>query len=385
MFFKINNTLIRSAAAVLLFVFVACGKSDDVQPETARTVMVYMAANNSLASDAFDNLNQMEAAYKDMDGKLLVYARLFGYSPRLYEIVYDESPEIKSKVLKTYADHNSSDPAIMQMVFNDLQQLAPSKSYGAILWSHATNWFPADLYLPKTRSFGDDNFASMDVQELKDALPRNLDFLMFDACSMASVEVLYELKDVTPYVLASPTEVLAVGMPYHQVAKHLFAKDVRTGLMQVAQSYHDYYQAQAGLYQSATFSLVETNQLSDLAAAMKNLLAKEQDQIPLMSRDGIQRMDLDPTTPVIAFDLLDMFEKNFAASAELEKLRLAIDRSVLFKTNTAQFLGKPIDKFSGLSSYFPVEREASLSEFYKTLSWTSDSGYDLFFHWETKH
>lgn len=382
MYNRIYRSIISSAAAVLLIFLFGCSKSDDVIPENERTVMVYMAANNNLASDAVDNINQMEEAYQDIDGKLLVYARIFGSKPTLYEIVHDQSPEIKSKVLKTYSEHNSSDPLIMRMVFADLKNLAPSESYGAILWSHATNWFPADSYRPKTRSFGDDNFNSMDVQDLQYALPHDLDFLVFDACSMASVEVLYELKDVCPYILASPTEVLAVGMPYDQVGKHLFDSDVRIGLMNVAKAYHDYYQSKMGSLQSATFSLIDTHRLQDVAKASKTLLEHEQERLGGMSRQGVQRMDLDPTTPVIAFDMLDMFEKNFDGSAPLNALKEAIADAVIFKTNTAAFLGQPIRKFSGLSSYLPVEQETEVASFYKTLSWTKVSGYDKLFYWE---
>ena len=52
---------------------------------------------------------------------------------------------LKVKVLKKYGDHNSSDPAVMKMIFEDMKSLAPTNSYGAILWSHATNWVPANL------------------------------------------------------------------------------------------------------------------------------------------------------------------------------------------------------------------------------------------------
>ena len=35
----------------------------------------------------------------------------------------------------------------------------------------------------------------MDVIELKNALPNNFDFLIFDAYNLPSIEVLYEFKD----------------------------------------------------------------------------------------------------------------------------------------------------------------------------------------------
>jgi hypothetical protein len=130
---------------------------------------------------------------------------------------------------------------------------------------------PANLGQLKTRSFGDDNSKSMDVQQLKSALPANLDFLIFDACSMASVEVLYELRNVAPYILASPTEVLSVGMPYHQIGRLLYTPDVKTGLTETAKAYVEYYRQKSGLEQSATFSVIDTKQLPLLAQETKKL------------------------------------------------------------------------------------------------------------------
>ncbi|PVH23963.1 clostripain-related cysteine peptidase [Sphingobacterium corticibacter] len=362
---------------LVLSTLFACQKAtDEVLPAT-RTVMVYMAANNSLAADAYNNLNQMEAGFTGIDGEMIVYARIFGQQPKIYQIVHDTSTEIRSRVLKTYADHDSSDPDIMRMVFTDMQSLAPAHSYGAILWSHATNWAPAEL--PRkativTRSFGDDNFRSMDVQALKKALPINLDFLIFDACSMASVEVLYELRHIAPYILASPTEVLSVGMPYHEINQMLYYPDVKFGLQEIARSYIDYYNQKSGLEQSATFSLIDTKALSVLAEVTKEILLTHPNL--RFSRSGVQRLDLDRSSPVMAFDFLDMFQQQQGQAFDLSKLESAINRAVLYKAHTQNFLGQPIRAFSGLSTYIPVTEEAQLFPFYSSLEWVSAAGYE---------
>ncbi|MEJ5089924.1 clostripain [Sphingobacterium faecium] len=364
---------------ILLFVTSCAQKDDDtVAPITSRTVMVYMAANNSLSADAYKNLNQMEEGFVGIDGKLLVYARLFGQQPKIYEIQHDTSPEIKSKVLKTYSDHDSSDPEMMKIIFADMKSLSESHGYGAILWSHATNWAPANLGQLSTRSFGDDHFSRMDVQQLQSALPQGLDFLIFDACSMASVEVLYELRDVAPYILASPTEVLSVGMPYHQINSLLFNREVKHGLTAIANAYMAYYQQKKGLEQSATFSLVDTRQLSALAHETAQLLSRNPSLISEINRNNVQRLDLDPNSPVKAYDFLDLFEKHLP-SEELLPLKSAVSKAVIFKANTPTFLGKPITNFSGLSSYIPAQEESHLFPFYRTLNWYLDAGYKILF------
>lgn len=370
--------ILNTAYFFVALVFWSCAK-DENNTIPARTVMVYMAANNDLASDAYANLNQMEESFKNIDGKLLVYARIFGQTPKIYEVVQDNNPEIRSKVLKSYSDHNASDPTVMKMVFEDMKILGQANSYGSILWSHATNWAPADAYgKPRTRSFGDDNLKSMDVQVLKTALPSGLDFLIFDACSMASVEVLYELRNVTPYILASPTEVLSIGMPYHQVSTLLFDKDVKRGLSAIAKAYVAFYETKTGLEKSASFSLVATEPLERLAQETKRLLDNQAALIPQIDRNKIQRLDMDPASITPAFDFTDMLEKSFP-SGELASLKSAIKEAVVYKASTSHFLGTPINAFSGLSCYIPIKREYDLLPFYQTLAWSRDADFHRLF------
>ena len=50
----------------------------------------------------------------------------------------------------------------------------------------------------------------MEIDDLAKGLPDDLfDFILFDACYMASVECTYELRNKAEYILASPTETMA--------------------------------------------------------------------------------------------------------------------------------------------------------------------------------
>lgn len=372
---------IRSIIKLWLFytaIFTLSSCKDDlpskrfISEKSKRVVMLYMSANNNLAQEAYLNLNQMEEGYRHIDGKLLVYARIFGQQPKIYEIVADHSPQIVSKVLKTYPDHNASDPTIMKMVFSDMQDLASADSYAAILWSHATNWYPAAGRTIKVRSFGDDESRDMDIQDLKNALPKNLDYLIFDACSMASVEVLYELKDIVPFVLASPTEVISVGMPYQKVLPYLFKEDIKQGLQEVAQTYYNYYQAKEGLYQSATFSLVDMSYLNELAQLMKTINTNA--ALTNYKVEEVQRLDLDSNSPVKAYDFMDFLQHNYPTDA-VYSIQKIFEKAIIYKVKTSHFLGSPIRNFSGLSCFVPTNEEKSVIDFYRILNWSKDSNF----------
>src|SRR5690606_39518280 len=60
------------------------------------------------------------------------------------------------------------------------------------------------------------------------------------------------------------------GMPYHRVIPNFF--EGHPGLQKVADKYVEYYQEQDGLYRSATMSLIDTREMTALAAATKAVL-----------------------------------------------------------------------------------------------------------------
>ena len=84
--------------------------------------------------------------------------------------------------------------------------------------------------------------------------------------------------------------------------------------------------------------------------------------IAKIGRNGVQRLDLDPNTPVSAYDYIDMLDKYFPQE-QLVSVKSALSKAVVYKANTPSFLGKPINAFSGLSCYIPVESEAYLAPF----------------------
>lgn len=48
-----------------------------------------------------------------------------------------------------------------------------------------------------------------------------MEYILFDDCYMSSIEVAYELKDVTKYLIGSTSEMMAYGMPYAAIGEYL--------------------------------------------------------------------------------------------------------------------------------------------------------------------
>lgn len=299
----------------LLALIQSCGDAvAPIPPLKGRTVIACLAGNNNLSDEAYENINQMEAAIGDVDGHLIVYARLKNIAPALYKIIPDHSEQIRSQKIKSYLAHDSSDPAVMHQVIAEIKAAYPAQSYGLILWSHASGWIPTGYEGIKLKSFGDDNGSTMDIKQLRHALPDDLDFILFDACYMASVEVLYEIREKAKYFIASLGEVLANGKPYSEMTNDLFLPTADASL-RIAQKYHAHYNSKSGFYRSATVSVINARELLTMPDISRRLLHSHTSPYADLRRNTVQRMDFERYgNALIASDFKDFMQQNFGSS-----------------------------------------------------------------------
>ena len=75
--------------------FASCSKDDDtVDVPTDRTIIVYIAADNDLSEDAWDNINEMQSGYEEKGANLIVFSRT-GDNPKNNETRQGETPEVQ--------------------------------------------------------------------------------------------------------------------------------------------------------------------------------------------------------------------------------------------------------------------------------------------------
>lgn len=325
------------ALLTLVCVMVSCGHEPDA-PATERTVLVYMVANNSLSANSFDDIAEMKRAAADIKGHLIVYHHPYNGEPRLFEIERDGS----ERQLASYTTEESSvSIARMRRVLSDTKALAPSDSYGLVLWSHANGWHNDKGVIDEPEpqagisplSFGEDgifNPKKMKLSSLARALEGNsFDFIYFDCCHMATVEVAYELRHLTPWIVASVTELELDGMPYDRNLRHLFASTPRLEAA-MAETYNAL--TQPGMY-GCSISLIATAGLDGLAEASREALQKElpQDYTPvpcfrtLVMRTGIFDMhhyfnSLTATDPALATRWNNAFRNTVKATLSSERV-----------------------------------------------------------------
>ena len=358
----------------LLIIFASCKKDTEVRSVATatnnRTVLVYMGGNNNLSSETYDKIEALKRSYTLGMGRLLILQAAKGISPKLMEVSTDNNGYAAIKILKTYSNGNAASSAVFEETLQDLVKEAPAKSYGLVLFSHASGWLPErTLIMP--RSILQDNDKDMELMDFAAVIPDHFfDFMVFESCFMAGIEVAYELKDKTDYIVASSAEILSPGFAeiYPRLLPCLYKSTA--DLKSFAQLYFDYYNQNEGDLRAATISVIDTRTLPALALWIK------QHADYVFSSDSLQDVQHFDRyqTHRLFFDFEDYYRRVSPAESQKELASL-LQKTVIYKAATPSFLlganGFMIREFSGLTSYIPQENFEYLNIAYKKLKWTA--------------
>ena len=397
---KRKNKSFRGLLAALLSLAALLASCHHDTPEprvrhNRHTILLYIAAENTLGS--YFRSDSLEIA----EGlKLLpdtVQVALFFDNTQSSKLYYG-SAKHELMPIKTY-DHNvcSTDSAEMEMVLDDVFRFFPAEHYGIVFWSHASGWVPSNYKKVRRRTFGIDNGQrssrsdegpQMEITTMANVLshhPRT-DYLFFDACFMQCVEVAYQLRHVTDYVIGSPAEIPADGAPYTELLPILASGDIDGAL----RCYYDYYVTGAGSseYGGAIISALRTDRLEALAAATKPLI-----ESLFVDSTEVKTSDVQYYYPVSGskvftqyFDMVNLFYQRCSDEA-FETWRQAFDRAVTSKyisrywaSASRSWLQEVRDPAhcGAVSIFVPSKFYGDLgwNEAYRTFDWYRDAGFN---------
>lgn len=373
-----------------------------------RTVLVYMAAENSLSWE--DPYTQKGFHQQDIDemlqaaGDIPANSRLLVYLddtelPRILSIEQQNGRQPITKVLHSYAaEHNSGDTETLRLVMEWVSENSPSLNYGLVLWSHGDAWLPAkapqrSICIDNGRNNSySNNGTKMDIDAVADVLagfPR-LEFIMFDACFMQAVEVAYELRHVARYIIASPAEIPNPGAPYERMLKPLFsipfdAEGVIDGYYRAYNdsviSVFDYGSDRYGV----SLSAINCDYLDDLAAVTAEMVGKYASKEEVIDLDGVQRYyPLSSKSRPEFHDMNGYMLRLVADEADYVRWKSAFDRAVPYAKSTAWWYSNDarmqyvdLDTYGGVSCYVPqdVSIYTGLNTKFRSTAWYAAAGW----------
>lgn len=384
---------------VICMTFVGCepkSKKDDTPPQT---IIFYMAGTH-LGGYFRTNREAIKSALnQNIQGKsrVVIFYQNTKSEAELKEYYFQDGL-CQEKVLATYtlpAQMNATD---MGYILSDIVGRTPSKSHSLIIGSHGRGWIPfgaepessaahlgmkkadvlthEELWEPKgdvvTRYLGEDSTPQnrFDVTDLAQAIASTgakMEYILFDACFMANVESIYDLRNNAKYIVGSPCEIMGAGFPYANIMPELLkGNGISYDLEAVCRKFNEDYAANPGY--SGTIALFDCAQLDGLAQAMKRVNNAEKKDYKLSNIQSYEGL-----SPHVFFDLGDYVDKMCADEAAKSAFNEQLNRTVLSKYTLDTFLSMygtsgryKIDVFTGMSTSAPSPLYRSA---YEQTSW----------------
>ena len=393
--------LIKNLALLIVICMTFVGyepksREDNTPPQT---IIFYMAGTH-LGGYFRTNREAIKSALnQNIQGKsrVVIFYQNTKSEAELKEYYFQDGL-CQEKVLATYtlpAQMNATD---MGYILSDIVGRTPSKSHSLIIGSHGLGWIPfgaepessaahlgmkkadvlthEELWEPKgdivTRYLGEDSTPQnrFDVTDLAQALNSTgvkMEYILFDACFMANVESIYDLRNNAKYIVGSPCEIMGAGFPYANIMPELLkGNGISYDLEAVCRKFNEDYAANPGY--SGTVALFDCAQLDGLAQAVKRVNNAEKKEYKLSNIQSYEGL-----SPHVFFDLGDYVDKMCADEAAKSAFNEQLNRTVLSKYTLDTFLSMygtsgryKIDVFTGMSTSAPSPLYRSA---YEQTSW----------------
>lgn len=280
-----------------------------VDKSVARTVLVYMIAENTLSDYAtyngydIDEMLSASSSLSDND-RLVIYLDNV-LNPRIYIITNKNKATTFADLEPAYSykeDLNSASAETLDEVLSYTIKHCPADEYGIVFWSHATGWIPYyggagnKINAPR-RTFGVDNGlnisipgsnvgSEMNIDDMASVLEKypEMEFILFDACLMQCVEVAYELRHCTKYLIGSPAEIPATGAPYDKVIPKMFTDELN--VCDIAQAY--FYAYSNGSFYGSLLSVIDCHKLDSFANITQSIVQAHKQELLEADYSGVQ-------------------------------------------------------------------------------------------------
>lgn len=390
---------------------IGCSEAEDIESINKQTVFVYMpwtGSGSNLYPYFTTNLDSIYSAIKKKGGlgssRLVVFLSESANRSSLFEVTYDGS-KIQKQTLKDYSGNDYLTSEGLARLLNDVKGYAYGLNYAMIIGCHGVGWtFKEDWtdypYRAKpfdgtiiedripyqdyrygemtdahTRFFGslsDINDYSMNVQTLADAIKAadmKMQYIYFDDCYMANVEVAYDLREVTNFLVASTCEMLVAGTPF--ASSWTYLANSTPNYASMVSTFVDFYNKTD--YPYATLSAIDCRNMDQLALMMKDINSQYKFDASLL--DELQK--LDGFVQPIFYDMRSYVEHLCPNTNVFNQFMSVLEKTVPYKNHTEKYysyiynesLTFTIETFSGITISDPSQNGVALKGKEKTSWW----------------
>lgn len=315
----------------LAMTFTSCSEEAfDTDSVNKQTILVFYPWTGSQSSTGLlgylqNNIDSISDGIIDRKGlnnsRVLVFLSDKYNHSMLYDLQYNATTKSVDRVpLKEYEGASYASAEGIADILNEVKTQASALNYALIVgvhgcgWTYASDWsrypyyarpsvtrprdnnfsgiqFGPDPNAPLTRFFGSVSLAenAMDISTLAEGIRESglkMQYILFDACYMSNIETAYELKDVTNYMIASGSEIMAAGLPYRSMWSYL--NSATPNYSSIVSTSVNFYKNSSAPF--CNLAAIDCRQVEKLASVMKEINAQYQLSASV-SLDSIQHLD----------------------------------------------------------------------------------------------
>lgn len=368
--------------SLLMLCFSACREEDPIMPSeqhtAEKTIFVFMPYSTNLYSFLLGNIEDMKKAIvrnKGLDNtRLLLFVAKDQQQSALIDIRY-KNGACTQDTLEKYSSPTYLTTNGRVELLNKVKEYAPAHRYAMIVGCHGMGWIPSSTVFDKKKSryFGGlSKEYWIDINDFATSIKAagmKMQFIMFDDCFMSCMEVAYDLKDATEHIIASTSEMMAYGIPYQNIYKHLMSAE--PDYKALCEGFYNYYANSDTPY--GTMGVIDCRYVDEMAAMMKSINATHTFDLSLL--DDVQDLDGETYKPTIFFDF-DDYVRHLCTNdtGAYEQFRSVLQRLVPYKAATDYIYSGSTDKktkvdhFSGITISDPSTRQ-EIAESKRQTNW----------------
>lgn len=294
-----------------ILVLASCGGNDDpvdpvdpfVPTKTKNTVFVFMpyTGYSSIYGCLLKNLDDMEQAIIEEKGlgnsQILVFISESIKTSHLVKIGYNKG-KCRRDTLNTYTSYDYTTPDGIASLLTSVKQWAPADNYSMIIGCHGEGWMPKEQ--TKQRRYFGGSAISIDISDFNEGIKNagmKMNYILFDDCYMSGIEVAYQLREAANYLIASTSEMMGYGMPYHKILKYLLADN--PDYEAVCSDFTSFYKTFSMPY--GTIAVTDLGYTEEMASFMNSI--NRTHTFDLDKIDDVQDLDVAHFDPTVYFDL----------------------------------------------------------------------------------
>jgi clostripain len=398
------------------------GEGETTEGLAKWTFMVYLDSDNNLESAGIEDINEMETVGSTDEVNIVVQmdrCAVEGYddsngdwtgAKRFYVTKDEDTNTIGSDEIEDLDEVNMGDPETLVQFAQWTIDNYPAEKYALVLWNHGGAFWGVcwdedndedSLTMPELK------YALFNIEEY---LGRDLDLVGFDACLMAQVAVMYQIRNSVDIGVGSGYVEPGEGWPYEKILPYLVSdpdmSPEELGIV-IADEYVASYTDREEDPDDTTavtqgvFDLEKFDELANKIDILSMILATKAGTAPqghhmqiLAAREFTNSYDfgsqyfptnvapVDPTGYCMydLIDLMDNLKKDILFDSELRDAASAVKTAA--EETILHFAVNPyhgnVKGANGLTIYFPSGLDTTYSEVYNEVDFAVDTYWDEF-------